>query len=124
MDERLQKPKEGGATPAFNPQTVDLGIRAETLIAVDLLDERLQKPKEGGATPAFNPQTVDLKAEIQKVTQERGLDVVVEASGYPELLPQIFDLCRIGGRVILLGSIWHRTVEIDFMDFHLNPHKP
>ena len=51
------------------------GIRAETLIAVDLLDERLQKPKEGGATPAFNPQTVDLKAEIQKVTQERGLDV-------------------------------------------------
>lgn len=94
------------------------GIRAESLIAVDLVDGRLQKAKAGGATHAFNPQTVDLKAEVQDVTRERGLDVVVEASGYPELLPRIFDLCRVGGRIILLGSIWHRKVEIDFMDFH------
>ena len=27
-------------------------------------------------------------------------------------------MARIGGRIMLLGSIWHRTVEIDFMSFH------
>ena len=95
------------------------GIRAESLIAVDSVVDRLQKAKTGGATHIFNPQEIDLKAQIQKVTQDGGLDVVIEASGYPELLPQIFDLCRIGGRIILLGSIWNRKVEIDFMDFHL-----
>ena len=95
------------------------GIRTETLIAADLVEDRLEKAKAGGATRALNPQTSDLKSRIQEITRERGLDVVIEASGYPDILPQIFDLCRIGGRIVLLGSIWHRKVEIDFMDFHL-----
>jgi len=95
------------------------GTGAEALIAVDLVDERLQKAREGGATHTFNPKRADLKVEIERVTGGRWLDVTVEASGYPDLLPAIFDLCRVGGRVVLLGSIWHRRVEIDFMDFHL-----
>ena len=27
-------------------------------------------------------------------------------------------MARIGGRIMALGSIWHRKVEVDFMDFH------
>jgi len=45
--------------------------------------------------------------------------VTIEASGYPQALLYIFDLSRIGGRIVQLGSIWHRMVEVDFMDFHL-----
>lgn len=95
------------------------GVRTETLIAVDLVDERLEKARTGGATHTVNPGKVDLKAEVDRITGGRGLDVVIEASGYPDLLPLLFDLCRIGGRIVLLGSIWNRKVEIDFMDFHL-----
>ena len=95
------------------------GIQSETRIAVDLSDSRLQKARASGAMHAFNPRTDDLHPRIQSVTGDRGLDLVVEASGYPDVLPRVFELCRIGGRIILLGSIWHRKVEIDFMEFHL-----
>lgn len=95
------------------------GVRSETLIAVDFVDQRLNRAKEGGATHTLNPRSVDLMEEVRRITGGRGLDTVIEASGYPDALPQIFDLCRLGGRIVLLGSIWRRKVEIDFMDFHL-----
>jgi 2-desacetyl-2-hydroxyethyl bacteriochlorophyllide A dehydrogenase len=90
----------------------------ETLIAVDLSDFRLRVARAHGATHALNPRTSDWTSTIRDLTNQRGLDCVIEASGYPDLLPTLFDLMRIGGRVLLLGSIWHRKVEVDFMPFH------
>ncbi len=90
----------------------------ETLIAVDLSDFRLNVARARGATHTLNPQTSDWTSTIRALTNKRGLDCVIEASGYPDLLPTLFDLLRIGGRVLLLGSIWHRKVEVDFMSFH------
>jgi 2-desacetyl-2-hydroxyethyl bacteriochlorophyllide A dehydrogenase len=90
----------------------------ETLIAVDLSDFRLRVARAHGATHVLNPQTSDWIATIRALTNQRGVDCVIEASGYPDLLPTLFDLTRIGGRVLLLGSIWHRKVEVDFMPFH------
>ena len=87
-------------------------------IAVDLIDQRLEKADISGATHVLNPTTCDLKSPVQQLTEGRGLDVVIEASGYPDLLPELFDLMRIGGRIVLLGSIWHRKVELDLMPFH------
>ena len=87
-------------------------------IAVDLIDQRLEKADISGATHILNPTTWDLKSQVQQLTEGRGLDVVIEASGYPDLLPELFDLMRIGGRIVLLGSIWHRKVELDLMPFH------
>ena len=87
-------------------------------IAVDLIDKRLEKADISGATHILNPTTCDLKSQVQQLTEGRGLDVVIEASGYPDLLPELFDLMRIGGRIVLLGSIWHRKVELDLMPFH------
>lgn len=91
----------------------------ETLIAIDICDNRLQIASHSGAPHTLNPNSCSLKDEISTITKGHDLDVVIEASGYPALLPQIFELSRIGGRIILLGSIWHRTVEVDFMPFHL-----
>lgn len=92
---------------------------AEVLVAVDLSDPRLEVAKASGATHALNPSRCDLSAEIESITEGPGLDVTIEASGYPELLPIAFDMARIGGRIMALGSIWHRKIEVDFMDFHL-----
>jgi len=91
----------------------------EALIAIDPSNTRLNMAESLGATHAFNPDESDLKSEINSITGDRGLDVTIEASGYPQALLYIFDLSRIGGRIVQLGSIWHRMVEVDFMDFHL-----
>lgn len=90
----------------------------EILIALDLSNRRLEVAKEVGATHILNPQYVDVYSEINRITEGRGIDLVIEASGYPELLPVAFQLARIGGRIMLLGSIWHRKIEVDFMDLH------
>jgi 2-desacetyl-2-hydroxyethyl bacteriochlorophyllide A dehydrogenase len=91
---------------------------SEALVAIDLSDMRLQVAKDCGATHVLNPRSCDLKSEVNKITKGRGLDVIIEASGYPQALLSAFDLARIGGRIMALGSIWHRKVEVDFMPFH------
>ncbi|MFQ6040619.1 MAG: zinc-binding dehydrogenase [Candidatus Poribacteria bacterium] len=90
----------------------------EALIAIDLCDMRLQVAKSCGATHILNPKSCDVQAEVNEITRGRGLDVIIEASGYPQALLSAFDLARIGGRIMALGSIWHRKVEVDFMPFH------
>jgi len=91
----------------------------EALIAIDPCAPRLKTASKFGATHTLNPDNPDFKSEINAIAGNRGLDVTIEASGYPEALLYIFDLSRIGGRIVQLGSIWHRIVEVDFMDFHL-----
>lgn len=91
----------------------------ETLIASDLSDRRLSLARELTGATVLNPTACDMAAEVQRITEGRGLDCIIEASGYPDHLPALFDMARIGGRIVLLGSIWHRTVEVDFMPFHL-----
>lgn len=91
----------------------------ETLTAIDPIEQRLEIAKENSATHGLNPTGGNLAEEIRKITNGRGLDVIVEASGYPQILPMVFELARIGGRIMLLGSIWHRKIEVDFMEFHL-----
>ncbi len=90
----------------------------ELLIAIDLIDRRLEVAKASGASHVLNPSRCDLREEVAQITDGRGLDVIIEASGYPDVLPIAFDMARIGGRIMALGSIWHRKVEVDFMPFH------
>ncbi len=89
----------------------------ELLIAVDLSAARLQTAAASGATHTLLAGD-DLPSRVAAVTGDRGLDIAIEASGYPDILPVLFDMARIGGRIMALGSIWHRKVEVDFMDFH------
>jgi 2-desacetyl-2-hydroxyethyl bacteriochlorophyllide A dehydrogenase len=90
----------------------------DVLIAIDFEPMRLRTALDTGATHALNPKDADLRGRIMALTGDRGLDVTVEASGYPEALATAFDLARIGGRIMCLGSIWHRKIEIDFTDLH------
>jgi 2-desacetyl-2-hydroxyethyl bacteriochlorophyllide A dehydrogenase len=91
----------------------------EALIASDLSDRRLSVAAELTGAVTMNPTASRMAEEVQRITEGRGLDCIIEASGYPDHLPGFFDMARIGGRIVLLGSIWHRKVEVDFMEFHL-----
>ena len=94
------------------------GLGCEALISVDLCDMRLELAGKNGADHVLNPGCCDLRTEIDTITKGKGLDCIIEASGYPRALISAFDLSRIGGRIVLLGSIWHRKIEVDFMELH------
>jgi len=43
-------------------------------------------------------------AQVRRLTGGRGVDVVIEAAGRPEAVPQGLDLVRDGGRVVVVGQ--------------------
>jgi threonine dehydrogenase-like Zn-dependent dehydrogenase len=89
--------------------------------------------KLGGGVPVLG---IDPVASRRKTAQELGLDgvyampeelgagqplmagtapqVVIEATGRPEVIPLAFRLCGRNGRVVLLGSTRGTTKEVDF----------
>jgi alcohol dehydrogenase len=75
---------------------------ASRVIAVDTNKFRLQKALEFGATDAVEvgPGTVD---DVRALTDGRGVDVSIEAVGYPETLRTTAALVRPGGRIANIG---------------------
>jgi 2-desacetyl-2-hydroxyethyl bacteriochlorophyllide A dehydrogenase len=73
-------------------------------IGVDMYDYRLDVAKKCGADEVINPTKVDLKDAVMKITDGKGADIVIEATGNPNIIPLALDLARPRGRVTLLGS--------------------
>jgi alcohol dehydrogenase len=75
---------------------------ASRVIAVDTNKFRLQKALEFGATDAVEvgPGTVE---DVRALTDGLGVDVSIEAVGYPETLRTTAALVRPGGRIANIG---------------------
>jgi alcohol dehydrogenase len=87
---------------------------ASKVIAVDTDKFRLEKAIEFGATDTVEagPGTVD---EVTSLTDGLGVDVAIEAVGYPETLLTAASLVRPGGTIANIGV--HGTpVEIPMQD--------
>jgi len=74
------------------------------VVGVDLFDSRLKISMENGADYAFNPSKVDLEKEVKEITDGKGANVVIEATGNPQAIPLALKLASEYGRVIILGS--------------------
>jgi L-iditol 2-dehydrogenase len=92
---------------------------AGEIIAVGAPADRLGFSRTMGATATLGLEISpeDRAAEVRKLTGGRGADVVIEASGAPEAVPQALDLVRDGGRVIVVGQY------TDHGDTPINPHR-
>ena len=81
--------------------------------------DRLAYAKRMGATHVIGldlPPT-DRVAEVRRMTQGRGADIVIEATGAPAAVTQALDLVRDGGRVVVCGQY------SDHGDTPINPHR-
>ena len=78
---------------------------AGQIIAVDIDDQKLDLARQFGANLTFNPVNEDVQKEVQKVTEDRGADVVFEAVGNTESLNLSIDSVRKGGTVTLIGNL-------------------
>jgi threonine dehydrogenase-like Zn-dependent dehydrogenase len=79
---------------------------------------RLEFASRMGATDTFGLDIApaDRLQGVRDLTSGYGADVVIEASGAPEAVPQALDLVRDGGRVVVCG---HYT---DTGDVRIHPH--
>jgi len=83
------------------------------LIGVDMFDYRLEISKRCGADYILNPNRTDLIEEVMNITDGKGANVVIEATGNPKAIPTALKLAGRFGRVILLGST-RGTSEVNF----------
>lgn len=94
---------------------------ATTIIAIDISDSKLQRAKEEfGATHTINSKglsTDELVAKVQELTGGFGVDVAVDAVGFPETYKQAFYMRDLAGRVVLVGvPTPEMTLELPFAD--------
>jgi 2-desacetyl-2-hydroxyethyl bacteriochlorophyllide A dehydrogenase len=91
----------------------------DTLTAIDFEPMRLAIADISGATHTLNPGQCDVTEESARITQGKGVDVIIEASGYSSALSTAIEIARPGAKIVLLGSPWEGVLEIDFFLVHL-----
>lgn len=88
-----------------------LGVKE--LLVQDVSDARLETARLMGASAAVNVSNEEGRAKAREFAGS-GLDLVLDASGAGAARQAAFDLCRLGGTVVLLGMGAEKS-EIDFV---------
>ena len=78
---------------------------AGEVVAIGAPDDRLAFARRMGATStlSLDVPAVERLDAVRRLTGGRGVDVVIEASGAPDAIPQGLDMVRDGGRMIVCG---------------------
>lgn len=93
------------------------------LIMIDMDDERLKRAKDFGATVTINSNSSSVTDIIMKMTDNRGVDVAIEAVGVPQTFGVCQDIISPGGRIANIGvhgksvelhleKLWDRNITI------------
>lgn len=83
---------------------------AGRVICVDHHDDKLRLAQEFGADLTVAAHGAAAVETVREVTEERGADVVIEATGRPESWSRAFDMVRKGGTVVFFGGCPTGTV--------------
>ncbi|VBB07570.1 Hypothetical protein LUCI_2835 [Lucifera butyrica] len=95
-------------------------LKGARVISVDLSAYRLEQAKRFGALLTVNAGKADLVKDVRERTElGKGADVVIEATGFPEVWEQAVKMARPGGLVNLFGGTKAGTTfNIDCQKFH------
>ena len=71
-----------------------------------------------GADLVIDPSDPALKEQVAEATQGQGPDLVIECVGKTETLAQAIDVVRVGGRIIIFGTITEEAGELPFYQLY------
>src|SRR4026207_247463 len=94
-------------------------VRGARVIAAAGADERVALALEYGADFGVNYRRQDLAAEVMKLTDNDGVDVVCENIADPTLWPGAFNSLAIGGRLVTAGAHGGGMVNLDVKQLYL-----
>lgn len=90
---------------------------ARQVIVIGAPDNRLQAASVLGATttiPVLTTTAEERKAQVLELTDGRGPEAIIEATGRMEAFPEGMDLLAAGGRYLVMGLYsGHGTVPLD-----------
>lgn len=94
---------------------------AVPVIAADLSPERRKLALECGVDFAFDPTDADFVQKVKDVTDNKGVNAIVEVTGSAVALQNALDCAAFGGRISLLGCT--RVSDV-LIDYYSQVHKP
>lgn len=83
-----------------------MALKAEgvsRVYVVDIMQKRLDKALELGATGIINSQEIDVLKEVERLTEGRGADLVIETAGMEITTRQAIHIARKGANIVLVG---------------------
>ena len=83
---------------------------AGTIITSDVADFRVEFAAKVGADYSLNARKVDVPSEVKKLTDGRGADIAIIASGSPSAIISGLKSVRRGGYVLLFGVPYKGTI--------------
>ena len=90
-------------------------LQGARVIVTSSSDDKLRRATELGAWRTLNyVQRPDWGREVRGLTGGRGVDRIVEVGG-AATLPQSLQAIRMGGRVVLIGSLTGGSLQLDFV---------
>ncbi len=77
---------------------------AKRVYVSDLSDARLEVAKKMGADVVLNPKSMDIRRIVMDSTDNKGVDVAIEAVGVTPSAKQSIELLRTGGTAVWIGN--------------------
>ncbi len=82
---------------------------ARKIIVIDGIEERLKLAKAFGADEIIDmrelKESYERSGKVKELTDNWGVDVVVEVVGFPQVIPEGIDMLGNGGRYLELGNV-------------------
>jgi L-iditol 2-dehydrogenase len=78
---------------------------ADRIIVADVVDERLKLVEQFGPDVTINAARVDLVAEVRRLTNGKGAEVVITATPAPVAVVQAVEMARKAGRILVFGGL-------------------
>jgi len=85
---------------------------AKNVVMVARRENRLDAARAVGVDYAIDVTTENYKEIIMDLTKGNGADVVMEATGSNKVMDQVFEVCKVGGK-ITLTSVFFENAVID-----------
>ncbi len=87
---------------------------ATDITVVDVIPKRLEYARNLGATTVINAAEADVFAEVEKLSNKSGVDVVIETAGTARTISQTPYLIKNGGTIVLVGMAPQDIIEFNF----------
>ena len=84
--------------------TMLLGRSGATIVTTDRIAARREISRRCGAQEAWDPRQTNVEAEVRRLTDQRGADLVIVAASVPGIVAEAIRFSRPGARILLFAQ--------------------
>jgi 2-desacetyl-2-hydroxyethyl bacteriochlorophyllide A dehydrogenase len=89
---------------------------AHPVIGIDSVKMRREAARSAGADLVLDPNTANYRDQLNAFLGMRGVEIMADATGVPDVIPVAMSLACDGGQVVVVGSPRGRAREVNFYD--------